>query len=75
MHPGIGTKSNSIGAQYMTLQIKIAGEKAKYAILALQNGFDQAFLLSLRRLVEGTAKPTPPREKCNKYDLTAAPFF
>jgi hypothetical protein len=41
----------------MTLQIKTTEEKSKYVILALQNGFDQAFLLSLLRLVEGTAKP------------------
>jgi hypothetical protein len=57
LHLGIGTKSNSIGAQYVTLQVKITEEKSKYAILALQNGLDPAYLLSLQRLVEGTAKP------------------
>jgi len=46
----------------MTLQIKITEEKSKYVILALQNGFDPAFLLSLLRL-EGTAKPNTCQRK------------
>jgi hypothetical protein len=32
-------------------------EKSKHASLALQNGFDPAFLHSLLSVVKGTAKP------------------
>jgi hypothetical protein len=63
VHLGIGTKSNSIGAQYVTLQIKITEEKSKYAILGLQNGLGPAYMLSLPRLVEGTAKPNTCQRK------------
>jgi hypothetical protein len=50
-------------------------KKSKHASLAQQNGFDPAFLHSLLRPAQGTAKLTPAREECNKYDLTAAPCF
>jgi hypothetical protein len=50
-------------------------EKSKHASLAQQNGFVPAFWQSLLRLLKGTASLTPAREECNKYDVTAAPYF
>ncbi len=49
--------SNSTGAQYLTLQIKIGWRKVNNASLAYQNGFAPPLLHSLLRLVKGTVKP------------------
>ncbi len=51
------TKSNSINAQRVTLQIKMDEELSKNASLAQQNDFGPAFLLSLLKLAKDTTKP------------------
>jgi hypothetical protein len=69
------TKSNSTGAQYVTLQIKIGWREVKTYLLDSEEWFWPTFLHSLLRLVKGTAKQTPAGEECNKYALTAALCF
>jgi hypothetical protein len=52
------SKSNSINAQHVTLQIKMDDELSKKnAGLAQQNDFGPAFLLSLLKLAKDTTKP------------------
>jgi hypothetical protein len=52
------SKSNSINAQHVTLQIKMDNELSKKnASLAQQNDFGPAFLLGLLKLAKDTTKP------------------
>jgi hypothetical protein len=66
-------KSNSTGAQYVNLQIKIRWRKVKTCWFGPDNDFGPTFFHSFLRLMH--SKAPHAEEDCNNYDMTAAPCF
>jgi hypothetical protein len=51
--------------------LKLHEEKSKHAGLAQENGFEVAYLHSLREIGTKPSKARHmPKEECNKYDIT-----
>jgi hypothetical protein len=56
-------------------KLKLNEEQGKHTDLAQRQCFGPVFLHSVLRLVKGTAQAAIAWKECNKYDLTAAPYF